>query len=77
MKSYSWWADDIGFRAFNMAIGTIFFTFVDFMTVVTLLYLFHYQGMHSIKKSAKDQDAKRGAAILENIPDLMPDDEKS
>ena len=77
MKNYSWWADLVAFRVFNMIVGTIFLPFVDFLTVATLLYLFHHQGMHSIKKTAKDQDAKRGAAILENIPNLLPDDEKS
>jgi hypothetical protein len=78
LSFYSSWADKMTFRVLKMILfGSICIPFVDFVTVMTLLYLFHYQGMHSIKKTPKDQDAKRGAAILENIPGLLLDDAKS
>ena len=78
MKYYSLWADLIAFRLFNIIMGIITIPIIDFLTVLTLLYLFHYQGMHSIKKTGKDQDAKRGAAILDDVPDiLLLEDEKS
>jgi len=68
LNFYSFLADNMGFTVFYIILGTLYIPFVDFLTAVTLLYLFYYQGMHSMKKkSPKDPDSKRGAAIISNI----------
>lgn len=42
-------SNTFGYTFFSELFSLLFVPFVDFLTVMTLLYLFYYQGMHHIR----------------------------
>ena len=56
------------YGVFTEVYGMIYVPLVDFLTVLTLLYLFYFQGQHAHKKQLRGQDGKRGAAVFGELP---------
>jgi len=52
-KNYSKLRDSYSYQFFVQFFSQLFVPFVDFLTAVTLLYLFYYQGMQILRKDKK------------------------